>query len=170
MLASTNRQAGGLYPCCAARRALPPLQRPWPPARRWAGAAAVDLAMDDNIITWLLISFGVFVAFVVIFLMWEVGRAAYFGMKAKWHGWSKEELHERLIARERRIWAREERSVKKDEVAARDVGRKRYGVTIATMVVALLAYQLSSSWWEAAAAAVFFYVGLTMAAGLSFRW
>ena len=34
-------QPGGFHPRCVARRALPPLQRTWPPAHRRAGAECI---------------------------------------------------------------------------------------------------------------------------------
>ncbi|MGB8578291.1 MAG: hypothetical protein WCD56_17235, partial [Pseudolabrys sp.] len=37
-----------------------------------------------------------------------VVRRAYFAIAAKWYGWSEEEKFERSIARERRIWAKDE--------------------------------------------------------------
>lgn len=116
----------------------------------WVGAAVLGV---------------VFVAFV-----WELARSAYFAVAAKWYGWSEEEKHERLIARERRIWAREERNAKIDEIAARNVVRRRTGVTIATFAIAALAFQLNLPWWHAGAITVVALVGLTMAAGLAFRW
>ncbi len=107
----------------------------------------------------------VFVAF-----LWEGARSAYFAIAARWYGWSDEEKFERSVARERRIWAREERSAKRDEIAAGDVVRRRYGVSIATFAMAGLAFQLDLPWWNAGAITVAALVGLTMAAGLSFRW
>ena len=109
------------------------------------------------------------VLFIVAFT-WEVMRSAYFAIAGWWYGWSKEEKHERLIARERRIWARDERSVKKDQAAAVNVTRERHGVTFTTLAVAMVAYRLNLPWWETALTATFFYPGLTMAAGLSFKW
>jgi hypothetical protein len=50
-----------------------------------------------------------------------------------------------------------------------DVVRRRHGVNIATFAIAGLAFQLNLPWWHAGGITVAALVGLTMAAGLSFR-
>ena len=87
-------------------------------------------------------------------------------------GWSDEEKFERSIARERRTWARDERQAKKDEIATRNLDRRRWGVAIATFAIAGLAFrfQLNLPWWNAGLITVAALVVLTMAAILSFKW
>lgn len=110
------------------------------------------------------------VVLIVIVFVWEVARSAYFAVAAKWYGWSKEEKHERLMVRERRIWARDEQRAKAEELAASNFVRRRHGVSIATLAIAGFAFQLNLPWWNAGLITVAAGVGLTMAAGLSFRW
>jgi hypothetical protein len=124
----------------------------------------------DNIIWGVAAGLGVVSVLFVIFFIWESVRSAYFTVAAKWYGWSKEEKRERLIARERRMWARDERQAERDKIASGDLERRRYGVAIATGAIAGMAFQMNLPWWNASSIAVAAYVGLTMAAGLSFKW
>ena len=124
----------------------------------------------DNVANGLIIVVGVVAVLLVLAFIWETGRSAYFAIAAKWYGWSAEEKRERLIARERRIWARDEREAKRDQAAAGDVTRKRYGVIIVAFAIFYMAIALGLPWWEAALAGMAVAVGLTMAAGLSFKW
>jgi hypothetical protein len=67
------------------------------------------------------------------------------------------------MARERRILAQEERLAKRDQIAASDTGRRRYGVVIVSFAVLALAYQLNLPWWHTAMITAAAYVGMTMA-------
>lgn len=124
----------------------------------------------DNIILSVTAVVGLLVVLFAIALIWEIGRSAYFTIAAKWNGWSKDEKFERTVARERRIWAREERNANRDEIVAANLMRRRTGVTFATFAIAELAFHLNIPWWHAGLITVGAGVGLTMVAGLSFRW
>jgi hypothetical protein len=58
----------------------------------------------------------------------EATRSAYFAVAAKWYGWSDEEKHEREMARQESIWAREDELKERDKAVAGDLERRRYGV------------------------------------------
>jgi hypothetical protein len=124
----------------------------------------------DNVIWGVAAALGIVVVLLVISLTWEVARSAYFTVAAKWYGWDREEKFERTTARERRIWARDEQNAKRDEIVAGNLLRRRTGVTLATFAIAELAFHLNVPWWHARLITVGAGIGLTMVAGLSFRW
>ena len=124
----------------------------------------------DNVIWSTAVGLGIVAALFVIVFIWEVTRSAYFAVAAKWYGWSEGEKHERVMARQYRVWAREERQAKRDQTAAGNFERRRLGVFITTFAIAGLAFQMNLPWWNAGLIMVGAWVGLTMAVGLSMKW
>jgi hypothetical protein len=64
--------------------------------------------------------------------------------------------------------ARAERRAKKNEALARNSERKRMGAYLCAIAVGALCWQLDLPWWHTALIVGAIYVGIHMAAGISF--
>jgi hypothetical protein len=118
----------------------------------------------DNTTTWFIA-----IGIVLIAFVWEIGRRIWYWTAAKVLGWSEQEKFERETAWLDRAAARDERHAAKDKWAASNVERRRSGVVLTTLAIAMLAFQLDLPWWNAAVIILLAYVGTTMTAGLAFK-
>lgn len=122
--------------------------------------------MESAVIVAVLIGLIVVAAFV-----YEFGRRLYYRVAAKIFGWSEHEKFLRSTAWIDRAVEKDQRLAKQDSRAAVNTDRRRMGVTISTAaVIAPLIGHFSLPWWEVGLVAVALYAGLTMAAGLAWKW
>ena len=63
-----------------------------------------------------------------------------------------------------------ERQRERDLEASNNAERRRIGVFITAFCIAILAFNVGVPWWGGVALFVAAFIGLTMAAGLSFKW
>jgi Flp pilus assembly protein TadB len=124
----------------------------------------------ENVVAYLLAGVGLIAVVVVIALVYETGRSVYFWAAAKIYGWSEREKFKRETARFQREFERDQRQAAKDDKASRDTDRQRFGVFLVTAAVASLAWHMNLPWWHVGLIAAAVYVGLTMAAGLAWKW
>lgn len=124
----------------------------------------------DNFVGGLIGLVAIVVVVFAIAFIWETIRRAWYWSAAKMFGWSAEEKFERETAWVGRETAKIERVAKRDEQAARNTNRRRFGTLIVAGAVAALVFQSNLPWWSSALIVAATYVGITMAAGLAFKW
>ena len=115
----------------------------------------------------------IFVAIVIVVFvgafLFEVGRRFYYWAAAKIFGWSSDEKFVRETAWIDRAVAKDQNLAERDAAAARNKERRRLGVTLITGAVGVLAFQVLP-WWLAIFITAAVYSGVTMAAGLAWKW
>ena len=115
----------------------------------------------DNFVGGLIGLVAIVVVVFVIAYLWEI-------FKRMW--WSDDELLKREMAHLDREAAKAERVAKRDERAFRDTDRRRIGAFIVAAAIGSLVFQLNLPWWHGGMIVAATYVGVTMAAGLAFKW
>jgi Flp pilus assembly protein TadB len=124
----------------------------------------------ENVVACLLAGVGLIAVVVVIALGYETGRSIYFWAAAKIYGWSEREKFKRETARFQRQFERDQQQAEKDAKVSGDTDRRRFGVFLVAFAVAALAWQMNLPWWHIISIAAAVYIGLTMAAGLAWKW
>ena len=122
--------------------------------------------MEGNVI----LGVGIVIVVIVGVFLYESGRKIYYWIAAKLHGWSEAERFERETAWLDREFERVQRLADRDAKAAADADRRRIGVGLASVSVLVLAFQGGLPWWQAVLIGAAMYAGLTMAAGLAWKW
>jgi hypothetical protein len=122
--------------------------------------------MENKLIIGLILVVLLFIAAFV----YECGRRIYYWSAAKLFGWTETEKFDRETAWLDRAVEKDRRLAKRDSSTAVNTERRRIGVSITTIAVAWLAYELNVPVWETVLIAAGVYVGLTMSAGLAWKW
>lgn len=121
-----------------------------------------------------LTSFTLVIAFIVVVIvgafLYECGRRIYYWSAARIYGWSKQERFMRETAWLDRAVARDQLQGQRDAAAAGNTERRRIGILLVSIAIAAVAWQLNLLWWEIALIVGCVYAGLTMAAGLAWKW
>jgi hypothetical protein len=90
--------------------------------------------------------------------------------RAKLSGWTTEEKFERETAWIDRAAKRDQRLKERDTAASLNSERRRFGVVITSVIVGWPAFEAHLPALEAMAMGAGVYVGVTMAAGLAWKW
>jgi hypothetical protein len=117
---------------------------------------------------WLIIA--VIITIVAAAFLYEFGRQFYYWSAAKILGWTEHEKFMRETAWIDRAVERDQRMAKRDAAATVNTDRRRFGVYIATAAICTLMLRLNVPWWEGILIGSGVYAGLTMAAGLAWKW
>jgi hypothetical protein len=123
----------------------------------------------EDVILGLMIVAAITIVLFVGALLYEWCRRSYYWVAAKIYEWSEDEKFERETAWLDRVVARDQRLAKRDAAGARDTYRRRFGVYLITVAIGVVALQ-SLVWWQVLFVAAAVYAGMTMAAGLAWKW
>jgi len=116
------------------------------------------------------VSLAILLGIILAAFLYEGGRRFYYWFGARILGWSEQEKFERETAWIDGSVKRDQRQAGLDAHAMANSERRRFGVWICAATVAVLAAQINMAWWEVALIFTAVYAGLTMAAGLAWKW
>jgi hypothetical protein len=97
-------------------------------------------------------------------LIWESPRVI---LKGRWY---KQEKFERETAWLDRAVLREKRQAEKDERVRHNADRRRIGAWLVTVSIVWATSQSAMPWWEVVSIGAAVYVGMHLAAGVTFKW
>jgi hypothetical protein len=113
---------------------------------------------------------GIVIGIIIIAFLWETGRRTWYWAAAKIFGWSKQEKFERETAWLDRAVLREKRQAEKDERVRHNADRRRIGAWLVTVSIVWATSQSAMPWWEVVSIGAAVYVGMHLAAGVTFKW
>jgi hypothetical protein len=128
------------------------------------------MTANNDWVAGLVWGVGITAVLVTLIFVWQITRSVYFWAAAKVYGWDKHEKFMRETAWVEREAKKEERQRERDLEAGSNTERRRIGVFIVAACIAILAFNIGLPWWGCVAMYIAAFLGLTMAAGLSFKW